>query len=484
MHENSGQEAAFWKKICELSPAWTEAHERAGDAWLGLNNFERGLEAWRNAMAYQPTPDTARLSELQLQDWWSFESRWDGNPPDRYPDLYTRSVQLLHHKQFDAHLDILKVGMEAQENFARRHQLDKFGLWFLREWTYAIGHIALLDLYVKMGILGLRREGIPVVLEPQPANACYLEYWRKYIPGIITNPEGVNMLKPLGERLEEHLHLVTMRDGRRLYHVAALSEVERLWRASGRGPLLKLTDEHVERGRSALEKLGVPREAWFVGLHIRHTGNNNSRNAALEAYRPAIESIGARGGFVLRMGDRSMPNAPAMPNLIDYVHSDAYSDWMDVFIWGASRFYIGTNSGPILVPSTFGVPCVATNIAPIMASSPIVNGDNIGIYKTYWSKERRVHLPFAEVMESSLGMSESPERLSELGLELQDNSPAEINEAVIEMMERIENTASYTTSDEEFQTKFKLLKPKTRYAHGYPHGRLGRDFLRRYKDLL
>lgn len=446
---------ACWKKVVSLKPDCSKAYEGLGDALLGLDRFEEGIACWRKAISLQPD--------------------------DRYLDLYRRSLKLVHRGQWDAMVNILWMGMETQEEFEQAHQLNKLGIRFLREWTYAIGHMALLDFYVKMGILGWRSPYRSIVLDAKPANRCYLDYWRRYLPDMITDPEGVERLTPLAARLEEHLHVVTFADGQKVYFTAAAA-VQEQWEAEGRGPLLTLTDLDHERGWDCLQRLGVPPEAWFVGLHVRHTGFGNVRDSDISTYRLAIESIVARGGWVIRMGNPSMPPLPPMPKVIDYSHSEVRSDWMDVFLWARCRFFIGTRSGPAHVPPTFGVPCVLTNAFPVV--TPIPYRQNIGIFKLYWSEAEERYLTFREAFASRVELAESADYLASVGIRQVDNTPEEINGVVLEMLERLEGTLTYSDEDEQLQARFKRLKPNFTSQLGVSAGRVGRDFLRKWAHLL
>jgi len=438
-----------------IEPDWAKAHERLGDALLGLNRFEEGIGHWRKAISLQRN--------------------------DRYVQLYQRSVILLNRGQSDVMMDILRMGIEAQDEFASLHQLDKLGIHFLREWTYAIGHIALLDIYIKMGILGWRHTNRSIVLDAKPANRCYLDYWRRYLPAQITDPKSVELLTPLAIRLEDHLHMVTFADGRKMYHMAAAATVQQRWEAEGRGPLLSLTELDKERGWNCLKHLGVPSNAWFVGLHVRDDGLGNNRDADINTYRLAIESITRRGGWVIRMGNPSMAPLSSMPQVIDYAHSDARSDWMDVFLWASCRFYIGTRSGPAYVPPTFGVPVVMTNLFPIAMPFPY---QNIGIYKLYWVEKEKRYMSFGEAYASHVELAETKKYVASLGIRPVDNTPDEINDIVLEMLELLDGTVKYSIEDEQLQERFKKIRPNFKNEVGINVGRVGREFLRKWVHLL
>jgi hypothetical protein len=65
-----------------------------------------------------------------------------------------------------------------------------------------------------------------------------------------------------------------------------------------------------------------------------------------------------------------------------------------------------------------------------------------------------------------------------------DNTPGEINEAVLEMLERLEGRLQYTAENEQLQARFKAIKSDFANQIGTSAGRVGRAFLQKYAHLL
>src|SRR6185436_16112495 len=126
----------------------------------------------------------------------------------------------------------------------------------------------------------------------------------------------------------------------------------------------------------------------------RNFADQEHRNVNVAAFRRAIELIVSRGGWVVRLGDASMTPLPPMPNVIDYACSAEKSPWMDVFLIGASRFYLGTPSGLWCVPTTFGVPVAITNVVPL-ATRPYSTRD-VFLPKLAWHDREQRLLSFEE----------------------------------------------------------------------------------------
>ena len=56
----------------------------------------------------------------------------------------------------------------------------------------------------------------------------------------------------------------------------------------------------------------------------------------------------------ISIGDPGMSKLPNMPQVIDYAHSKAKNDWMDVFLCAQCCFFIGTSLGMIVLAMSFG----------------------------------------------------------------------------------------------------------------------------------
>jgi hypothetical protein len=91
--------------------------------------------------------------------------------------------------------------------------------------------------------------------------------------------------------------------GSTVYFWDLAAKTYKRWHSESRAPLLALSEEVHERGWKALESQGVPRDAWFVGLHVREAGSKTHHNqlhqvlnADIADYLPAIEEITAQSG--------------------------------------------------------------------------------------------------------------------------------------------------------------------------------------------
>jgi putative glycosyltransferase (TIGR04372 family) len=306
------------------------------------------------------------------------------------------------------------------------------------EWTSNIGTLAHLDAYVKIGLLDWRppQQSILTAYPANIGNPFYLSLWRKYF-NIEDNP--VQLKKLLRDILifKEH-HLILELKGKVDIFPRQAAVVQREWERQGRGPLLKLDEKTRQRGWDFLASLGVPRDGWFVAIHVRENGykveehDRCVRNAHIDSYLPAIKKIVDHGGWVIRCGDPKMRLLPQSVQVFDYAFSPERHDWLDIFFASQCRFLIGTQSGLSHVGDTFGVPTLYTNW--VCWGFPPWYGTNVFLPKTFWSRTRQRVLTVDEILEAKLGCCENPDIFDAREIELIDNTPEELEAAVVQML--------------------------------------------------
>lgn len=254
----------------------------------------------------------------------------------------------------------------------------------------------------------------------------------------------------------------------------------------GSRPAFHLTEEDHARGRAVLREMGVPEDRWIVALHFRESGyhptvGQEARNADIQTAALAVREIYKRGGWCIRMGDATMNQAPEWEGLTDYARSPQKSDQMDVYLCGSARMFLGSSSGLVFIASLFGVPVACTNVVPFGTSLMAVAGA-VCLPKRVADKSGRV-LSFAETAQHPSAFDNLCESYQPAGLDVIDNTPEEIQDVAIEVLERIDGTYSESAEDIARQNAYKQLVTPDHYCFG-SGARIGRDFLRRHKAYL
>ncbi len=356
---------------------------------------------------------------------------------------------------------------------------------FSADWGWGIGHTSHLDQLVRLRELGLLSpERRVLVLSPEDgANKHYLNYWRRHLDFMVVSRHEANVMRTVMQPLAEKLTGFELKTGfATLYEAWNIAGDQ--WGKEKRAPLLSIDPRDESRGKDILKKWGMPDGAWFVALHVReydaYTPNHNrlraAPNADISTYLPAIRAIIARGGWVIRMGDSSMSELPGLPRLVDYANSGEKSEWMDVFLWASCKFFIGTSSGPLTVPVSFGVPVLYTNCCGIGFSPAL--GRSLVLPKLFYSKSEQRLLTVDEILASPYGWTVS---LPEGDIELLDNSPREILAGVEEMFALLEggSEAFYTLS--ELQAEFSRRRDHYGRNASTP---ISHSFITSHQDLL
>ena len=198
-----------------------------------------------------------------------------------------------------------------------------------------------------------------------------------------------------------------------------------------------ITDEVIQ---AELERMGLPKDAWFVCLHVREGGWHNDamveRNASILNYSEAIKEVTCRGGWVIRMGDSTMSKLPVMERVVDYPFTPSKSYAMDLYLLSECRAYIGMQSGIYSVAFMFQRPMVITNMASWFYPFPHMPGD-IGVLKHVYSKSKKRFLSVREWM--SEGLQATSFRELDDDFVLHENTPDELRAAVKECFDRGEN---------------------------------------------
>jgi putative glycosyltransferase (TIGR04372 family) len=371
-------------------------------------------------------------------------------------------------------------------------------------WFVAIGHSAMLDFYFKKRLLGWSDRDTEVLLatglDTVPGRFFVLQY-RQYglrVTSPVTLSRAYNFSRRSDElnwnALSEDYRFAAMDDfweqefpdGTILTYTHAAARIQQEWESERRPPLLSINNEGRELLRKALRAMDVPEGAWFVCLHVREAGFHAEwnaiyptvRDADIDDYELAIRAITERGGYVIRVGDPSMKPMPAMAGVFDYAHSNLKNPVIDVLLPAGCRFFIGTNSGYATVPGIYGVPNVLTNWVPV--ALPLWFGQDLMIPKVMFDRDRKTFVDFERMFSTRLGAWQNIEDFPG-HIEVRPNTPEEIREVVVEMLDRLDNRASYVDHDHALQNRYHEIAEE----HGsYKGSRIGRDFLRKYEDLV
>jgi len=171
-----------------------------------------------------------------------------------------------------------------------------------------------------------------------------------------------------------------------------------------------------------------------------------------------------------------------MPRVIDYAHHPLRSPWLDVYLCAACELFVGSSSGLFIVASVFGVPCALANMAPLSAAWSYAPRD-VSIPKLPRRAGGGTVPPLRKDFASPAADYRRAAQYRQAGLELVENTEAEILALVQEAWARRQGSWQAADGDEVLQARMHALLRPGHYAYGAA-SRIGAAFLRSHRALL
>ena len=226
-------------------------------------------------------------------------------------------------------------------------------------------------------------------------------------------------------------------------------------------------NDFIQKGNDFLKRLNIPNDAKIICLIVRDKEylkqkfpkNNwdyhDYRNCNIDNYKDAINAATSRGYYVFRMGEFVNKELIIENNnkFIDY--SKKYrSDFLDIFLPFKSQFCITTGTGWDILPAyTFRKPVVWTNYTPL-GIFPTYSKDFLFSIKIHYDTNKKKKLSLKEISESPASYALLTKFYKNSNIELQENTPDELKDLTIEMIDRLEGNLTYSEEDEKLQDIF------------------------------
>ncbi len=253
----------------------------------------------------------------------------------------------------------------------------------------------------------------------------------------------------LSQKLEEPLRIcMNLKDKTLILpHASNYVETYKLKNNLDNTPFMKLKENHKKEGEKKLIEMGVPKNTWFVTLHVREpepnyrgeTINNseeNFRNANPENYIGAIKEIISKGGYVLRMGSSGISKLQNITGLIDYANSNYKSELMDVYLGATSKFCIANSSGYQTIPNCFSVPRLLTDV-PNHAVYFFLNQKEMYLPRLFLDLKTNKKIKFEKYFSYPMNMMGNDKVYKNKNLVPLHNTKEEITLATKEMIDKV-----------------------------------------------
>lgn len=266
---------------------------------------------------------------------------------------------------------------------------------------------------------------------------------------------------------------------------------------------VQFTVEEEARGETGLREMGIfpgepficltVRDSAYLDSHLKDCDFNylNYRDSDVQNYVLASEELAERGYYVIRMGAKvNAAMKTTHPKIIDYATNGMRSDFMDIYLGAKCYFCISVGTGFDAVPVIFRRPVAYVNMVPLGYLFTFIN-HYIGITKHHFSVRLNRELTLKEIFEHGVGLSLYTSEYESAGISLIENTPEEIRDLAIEMVERLNSTWHSIEDDETLQKRFWEIFPidavdvfRERPLHGEIRVRFGAVFLRNNRFWL
>ena len=270
-------------------------------------------------------------------------------------------------------------------------------------------------------------------------------------------------------------------------------------------PHISFTDKEELKGKKILAEFGIPEGAKFICLNVRDSGYldrhkkhtlkdwtyHNYRDGNIDKYILSVEELTKRGYYIFRMGVKVLkPLKSSNPKIIDYSKSGMRTEFMDIYLGAKCYFCISTSSGFDEIPNIFRRPIALTGFASI-GRMKTDSKRNLIIPRHHIYQKSKKRLTLSEIFSSNVAMATDSEKFRQNDIELEENSPEEIKDLVIEMDEKLNGRWKDTNEDSLLQERFwsifekKMNQLKLKYPmHGKMNSRIGTKFLRSNQNWL
>ncbi len=261
-------------------------------------------------------------------------------------------------------------------------------------------------------------------------------------------------------------------------------------------PQLSFNSNDHKRAKTFLAKMGMKGDSEYVCFLGRDPqymkkwspGNDWSyhdyRNMPVGDFLPAMSFLAEKGIYCLRMGHIiAQPLQTENPRIIDY--ATLYrNEFMDIYLSGNTQLFVSSGTGIDAVTSIFRRPVCFVNLLPA-GYTPCSSKHVTIIHKKLLIKSEQRFLSYSEQLENGSAWYVRSSEYEEAGITVVNNTPQEIQEAVMEAWQRAKGEWVETDSDRELHDKaISILRSGDRFNYASFNARIGLAYLKSNPYLL
>jgi len=212
----------------------------------------------------------------------------------------------------------------------------------------------------------------------------------------------------------------------------------------------------VARAEVILKRNHVELSGQLVVVHIREHEYHqlrcqSYRNTEARNYISALRKLVALGYRVVRIGDRKMTSLRRdVPGLVELPLTDYYSTVLDPYLIARCQFMISCQSGPCSYARVLGKPNLVVNA--VFHNSLIPEQKELIAFKNYLNAQTKEPLSVEQILQTGAHFLDRTQHFVDQGIELRDMTPDEIEVAVGEMLDWLEDPdLPETAAQQEFR---------------------------------
>tara|TARA_B100001093_G_scaffold509064_1_gene572395 strand:+ start:2985 stop:4139 length:1155 start_codon:yes stop_codon:yes gene_type:complete len=217
------------------------------------------------------------------------------------------------------------------------------------------------------------------------------------------------------------------------------------------------------------------RDSIYKQKTVKHNNDyHNYRNESLANYENGLSNFINKDLNLVRFGSLAEKKCKN-EKIFDYTFSKNRNQNNDLLLMKNCEIYVGTGSGPDVLAINFQKPIVFVNwVHPLNLFT--FKEDVVVIFKKIFDKKNKKFISYKNLLDSNfkikneklpVGLFVTSEQYKKFDLEVIENTPEEIHNAVNEMLNFRKGKFSF---DIDLQNKFKIPykeKTKNNFAHNF-----------------
>jgi len=218
------------------------------------------------------------------------------------------------------------------------------------------------------------------------------------------------------------------------------------------------SEAQMKKGYNFLENIGIKKGKKFACLLVRDSAyvkslfkdtydfayqqrgdESNFRNCDIQNFKLASEFLLSKGYHVIRMGKNVIGSLTIKSNkFIDYANSKYKNDFLDIFLASQCDLFLSTGAGLDIIAAIFDKPIVLVGNTQV-AWTRSANKKQLSIFKHFKDNRTGRYLSLNDIFNYGLALCENDKCFEDKNIDLIENSPEEIKDAVEDMLNLVEN---------------------------------------------